>query len=459
MLEELFSACERALRACEAAGAEEAEVFALARSTTEARFELRDGEPHVFGYGTSRAGLAVRTYRAGRLGFSYTTDLSERALEEVAKSSLRAARPAEGFKGFPCPGKVPGHGIFDRTIAELTEEDVISMLRNLVSLGETGNVRVSAAHAGVSVVHFAVVNSHGLEASDAGTFVGASISTLAEGSPERVPANALRRRLSELDLARLAEESSSLSLAFARVEDARPGKSDVLLSPWVAAELLAYAFADALRADKVRLGTSILKDRLGQPIASEVVSFYDDPLHPSGLCTFGMDDEGWPAERKVLVESGVLKGFLYDSLEAARQGLEGGGNCIRWEPPTVDTFYPRDYRFRPGIYPANLLLAPGTKEAEELMAELGDGIYAHRSTSGFGMTPSGDFSLFITNAFRVRDGEITGGLRELSLKGNVFDLLKHVEAVSSGVEPLLPSMAGFCTLMPYVLVRGVEVAA
>ena len=460
MFEDLLSYCHRALEICEAEGAEEAEIFALARSSTSFRFSTVGGESSFEASSTMRLGIAIRTFKEGKMGFSYTTDLSDEALREAAKSALKASMELPSFKGFPSPPGARKLSIFDRGVVELSEEECLERLRSLMDYATSGRkgLSIPSAWFGKSIVRFGVVNSSGLEAEDVGTFVGASLTARAEGAPSPVGSSRVRRKLSDLDLEGLAEECASLSLLTSRAGEVEPGSYDLVLSPAVAAELLAYAFVSSLRADNVRLGTSVLKDKIGEEVASPVLSVWDDPFNELGLCSFGIDDEGVPVKAKALVEKGVLKSFMCDSLEASAQGLEPTGNCVRWEPPLVDPFYPRDYRFRPSIYPINMALRPGQKALEELLSELGEGIYAHRSLSGFGMRPSGEFSLYVPSGFLVEGGELKQGLRGFSMRGNVFDLLKKVEGLSSEQEPLLPNMAGFCIIAPHVLVRGVEVS-
>jgi len=460
LFEDLLSYCHKALSICEAEGAIEAEVFALARSSTSFSFSTVGGESSFEASSTTRLGIAIRTFKEGKMGFSYTTDLSDEALREAARSSLKASMDLPSFKGFPSPGKAHKLSLFDREVVELSEEECLERLRYLMDHAASGRkgLSIPSAWFGKSIVRFGVVNSSGLEAEDVGTFVGASLAVRAEGAPAPISSSRVRRKLSDLDLEGLAEECASLSLLMSEAEEVEPGNYDLVLSPAVVAELVAYAFVGSLRADNVRLGTSVLKDKLGEEIASPVLSVWDDPFHELGLCSFGIDDEGVPARAKALVEKGALKSFIYDSIEASVQGVEPTGNCVRWEPPLMDPFYPRDYRFRPSIYPMNLVLRPGQKTLEELLSELGDGIYAYRSLSGFGMRPSGEFSLYVPSGFLVEEGEVKRGLKGFSLRGNVFDLLKKVEDLSSVQEPLLPFMAGFCVIMPHVLVRSVEIS-
>ena len=393
------------------------------------------------------------------MGFSYTTDLSREALRETARAALRASRPLESFKGFPSPRKVRKRGVYDRRITELTGPDLLDMLDGMVNeaKGAGEGLEIPSASIGTCSIAFAIANSSGLEAQEEGTFIRASLEALADGAPEAVSSSRVRKELGQLDLTDLARDIAQKALAMSKPGDVEPGKYDVVLSPWVLAELLSYSLVRALRADSVRLGTSVLKDRIDEQVASEAMTIYDDPTHPLGLCSFGVDDEGWPTERKTILERGVLRAYLYDSVEAGLQGLEAGGNCIRWEPPIVDPFYPRDYRFRPNIYPINLSIEPSHKDLEDLLKDLGEGIYLFRSLSGFGMAPSGDFTLYITSAFRVEGGEIGPGLRGLSLKGNVFEVLKAVRDFSSDLEPLIPDMAGFCVVAPHALAEGLEV--
>jgi PmbA protein len=186
------------------------------------------------------------------------------------------------------------------------------------------------------------------------------------------------------------------------------------LKPLALTELLEYTLVPSLSGDNVQKGRSSLKDRVGELIASEDLHLLDDGLLPAGMGSSGFDGEGTPSQRTPLVQSGILKGFLYDSYSAGKADRRSTGNALR-----------SGYSDVPRIGVRNLIIS--SDNAYDLLAEtrgvlVNSFIGAHTAN-----TISGDFSVEARNSFYVEPGKAPSPIKTMMLAGNVFDLLKDIE--------------------------------
>jgi PmbA protein len=195
---------------------------------------------------------------------------------------------------------------------------------------------------------------------------------------------------------------------------AESGTFDVLLKPLAVAELLEGTILSSLEADNVQKGRSSLKGRVGEAISSEGLNIYDDGLLAGGLDSSAFDGEGVPSQRTVLIEKGVLKGFLYDSYTAGKDGVKSTGNAAR-----------QGYSDVPRVGIRNLIVSSPVAYdlLEETKGYLVNGLIGAHTANPI----SGDFSVEARNAFRVSPGEVPVPIRSLMLAGNIYDLLKNIE--------------------------------
>jgi PmbA protein len=195
---------------------------------------------------------------------------------------------------------------------------------------------------------------------------------------------------------------------------AESGTYDVLLKPLAVAELLENTILSAFEADNVQKGRSSLKGRLGEMISSQGLNVHDDGLLAGGLDSSAFDGEGSPSRRTVLIEKGILKGFLYDSYTAGKDGLRSTGNAVR-----------QGYSDVPRVGMRNLIVSSPVAYdlLEETKGYLINGLIGAHTANPI----SGDFSVEARNAFRVSPGEMPEPIRSLMLAGNIYDLLKNIE--------------------------------
>ncbi|MEZ6188294.1 MAG: metallopeptidase TldD-related protein [Planctomycetota bacterium] len=228
-----------------------------------------------------------------------------------------------------------------------------------------------------------------------------------------------------------------------RTVDFRPGEVPVVFSP-EGSLLLWRPLLQALNGTTVMLGTSPLRERLGDTILDPRVTLVDDGRLPGALGSAAFDDEGVPRQRTPLVESGVLESFVHDLDSATRTGQRPTGNAQRGGALSQPS---------PGF--TNVVVAGGDRPQAELIREIDYGLLVHSVIGmGQGNTLPGNFSNPIDIAFLIEGGEVVGRVKDVSIAGNVYELLgpKHLLAFSREVEPVYGTYR-----LPWVFVQGVNV--
>jgi PmbA protein len=419
-LAELAVAARKLLALAERAGAEEAEVFGLSGRSVDV--DLRKDEVELASESFSR-GLGIRAVVKGAVGFSSTSDLSK--LEAVAKSAVRSARargPDLAWKSLPSMQDVSRpEAIFDRALDGMRPEDCIdfasSMLEGCRSV--PGAEPVSGG-VGCSTGEEIVINSHGLEHSEAGTAIHGSMEAIARGADVVTGSEFLNFRVLKDEFFRVGKEAAEMAVLSLGGEKAKTGTYQVLLRPIAFTDLLEYAFLPSFSGDSVLKGRSPLAENVGLEVASPHLSLIDDGLLPGGMGSSAFDGEGVPTRRNVLVEGGILKGFLYDSYTAGRAGTASTGNAVRG-----------GYSDIPRIGVRNLSVQ--SSESFDLLGETAEGILVNGFIGSHTANPiSGDFSVECRNAFYIKGGELVRPIRSAMMAGNIFDLMKEITV---GTDP------------------------
>ncbi len=410
----LLDNAQRLLVLAKKEGAEEAEVFGVCGRSVD--IDLRKGDVELASQSFHR-GLGLRAVVSGAVGFSSTSDMT--LLESVAHSAVKSARARgldESWRSLPFPGKVVRpEGINDARLESIEPEECLdlaaSMLQGCAEVG--GAEPVSGGVVCVCGSEF-VVNTRGIMLQETSTLMHASLEAIARGTDvatgsEFLNSRTLQPSLNEVGVA--AARMARASLGGARAES---GTFDVLLKPVAFAELLEHTLLPALSADSVQKGRSSLRGRLGEQIASEGLRVVDDGLLSGGMASSAFDGEGVPSQKTALIEEGILKGFIYDSYTAGKDGTRSTGNAVR-----------SSYSDIPRIGIRNLIVSsPG---ARDLLAETKGYLVNSLIGAHTANTISGDFSVEARNSFAVAPGERALPLRSLMLAGNVFELLLEIE--------------------------------
>jgi len=416
------------LALAERAGAKEAEVFGTAGRAVDV--DLRKDQIELVSE-SFHQGLGLRAVVRGAVGFSSTSDMTK--LESVAEAAVRSARARgsdESWRSLPLPETVQTpRNIFDVTIDRIVPEDCLDLARQMLS----GCQEVKSAEpasggvACVSGMEF-VVNSWGIELSEKGTSMQASMEAIAKGNDVATGTEFHNSRLLDADLYGVGKAAAKMAISSINGSKAEGGIYDVILKPVAFVELLEYAFVPSIFADNVQKGRSHLASRLGDEIGSDHLCIIDDGLLSGGMGTTAFDGEGVASKSNAVIENGVLKRFLYDSYTAGKDGLKSTGNAVR-----------SGYSDVPRLGLRNLIV--GSEHAFDLQDET-KGMLVNGFIGAHTANPiSGDFSVEARNSFFVAPNEAPRPISSMMLAGNIFELLNDmdvgtdVRAVDAVVTP------------------------
>ena len=374
-------------------------------------------------------GLGVRAIVNKAVGFSYTNMLNDKkALEEAvekAVSAARASKPDKDWNGFPVKKAFPSvKGGFDKRIVELGSDDLVEIAGLVLDSAEATDKRVISVEGGVSASYGygAVANSNGAAGFDSGTVIDCGLATVGNDAGEVTPVcYELSTETSyDIDPEWVGREAARLAASSLKAKKVETKSMSVIFVQTALQELLGFTLINAVKADYVQRNQSVLKGKIGERVASELVSVYDDGLLEGGLRTGKFDGEGVPHQRTPIIEKGVLRGFIYDNYAAKKEGKESTGNAARG-----------GYSSTPSLEANNFHVVSGSKSNDALVGEVDEGLIVYLLQGAHSSNPaSGDFSVVGAPAWKIEKGEIAYAVKGAMLSGNVFELLRNVSGLS-----------------------------
>ncbi len=218
----------------------------------------------------------------------------------------------------------------------------------------------------------------------------------------------------------IAEKAAKRAILMLESPKAPAGKMTVILSSEAGGTMIHEAVGHGLEADLAQEGLSVYSDKLGEMVASPLITVVDDATLPHKRGSYGIDDEGTPGRRNVLVEKGVLKGYLYDRLTALKDGCESTGNGRR-----------ESYRYRPIPRMSNTFIAPGESDPAAILRETDTGLFVKKMGGGQVDTVSGNFVFEVSEGYRIENGEMGEPVRGAVLTGNGPEVLRIIDRVGS----------------------------
>ncbi len=419
--------------------AEQVEVLNLQNEKTTVEYEANQLKTCTV---AETKGTAVRVIRKGQLGFSASTD--EATLDKLAANALESA--AYGDKApfsFPDPKPAPIVRTFDKAVAYLPIARLVEIGKEILGLilpvEPDARCNVSLER---SLVSANIRNQKGLDVSfqTSPLSLGVEIDRI-EGDDVLILYDQFGTTIWEknyLDFARRLVEKLEKARTITAI---KPGKMPVLFAP-TGTLALGLPLSQGLNGKEVYKGTSPMKGKIGEKLFDEKVTIVDDGTIDGKFASASYDDEGVPRRRNMLVEKGVLKGFIYDLKTAAQSGVESTGNASR------QLFYPPEPSF------TNFVIQAGQTPLKDMLAGIDEGIMVEDLLGlGQGNIISGAFSNPLALAFKIEKGEIVGRVKDLSIAGNIYDLLKNVAAVSQEAQWVYSTFYA-----PYVLISEMNVA-
>lgn len=419
--------------------AEQVEVLSLRSEQTGVIFEANKLKSSGV---EETSGTAVRVMRKGKLGFAASTN--EGAPDKLVANALESAAYGEEVPlRFPSQQSARSVKIFDQKVIDLS-------IPRLVEIGKEVLDSILSADSDVrcyvnvfrSLQSYNIRNQTGLDIS----FQRSPLSIDVEvdrivGDDVLILYDTFATTIWEDDYLSFARRLiEKLKLAHTVVPQ-KGGNMPVLFSP-AGTMALVIPLHEGLNGKNVYKGTSPLRGKVGEYIFDAKVSLVDDGTLDGKPASAPYDDEGIPHRRNVLIEKGQLKGFLYDLKTAALFGVESTGNASRglFNIPQPSA--------------TNLMIRPGEIRLKDILSGIKEGILVESQLGiGQGNIISGAFSNPVGIGFKIEKGEIVGRVKNLSIAGNVYSLLKNVAAVSKEAEWVFGAFHA-----PYVLIPEMNVA-
>ncbi len=423
------SVVEQALAAVRAAGADAADALLVISDAIEAR--VRDTEIDYVKQARERT-LGIRALVRGaggsRSAVTSTSDLSAEAVARMARETVELARataedPTAGLPEEPPALDAPDLALFDPADRSLAIETRIEQARVAEAAARAVDPRIvnsEGTQVGSDFTQLTYGNSRGF----LGSYESAVHSLVSEpvarenGSLQRDHWLSFSRRLRDLEdpasVGRRAAQRALRRLGGRRVATC---EVPVVFDPLTAASLLAQ-LASCVNGYSVYREMSFLAGRIGETIASELLTVIDDARRPGGLGSRPFDGEGQATRRNVVLERGRLASYLLDSYSARKLGLRTTGNAARGAGSA------------PTAAPSNFWLEPGPLSLEELIATTPRGLFV-TELIGQGFNPvTGDYSRGAAGLW-IEGGELTGPVEEITIAGNFREMLRDVDAVGS----------------------------
>ncbi len=444
---QLISAAEDAVKAALKQGADEAEAYTYEGQATNIGIEL--GQISKTNRIIDR-GLGIRIIINKATGFAYTNIIGDKAaIQETVARALNAAKASKPDPDWhKLPEKKPyttTQGTFDQKIVDLSPEDLVKITQTMLdaATGIDKNVFPVEGGVGSGYVANAVANSNGVNGYDRGTIVECSLAVLAKSADATTPIcfefNASRDYT--LDPIWVGREAAKLASTAQKPKPVETKTAKVILTQFALQDLFAYTLMGAVKADSVQRNQSPFKGKIGEQVASEDLTIFDDGLYPAGLRTSMFDGEGVPRQKTPVIEKGVLKNFLYDNYSARKDGVESTGNASR-----------AGYLSTPSVDASNFRIVPQNMTPEQMLKEVGDGLIVYYLQGAHSSNPvSGEFSVVATPCWRIKNGEVAHSCQGVMLAGNIFELLKNITVVGGNERQMGTLIA------PWVIAENVHV--
>jgi len=408
--------------------ADAAEAFIRVSSSTS--IEVKEQKVDAF----ERArdiGAGLRVLAGGRMGFAFTTDFSENALTTLARSAITNAQNIEPDPYHSIPEKPVANyqaiTLYDPELVALTEkakiDRVMAMEREAFRVDQRIK-RIRKASASFSESDTLIMNSRGAEVSYRGTAASSSIEVVAEDKGESQAGSDfdVKRFYRELKVEEVGRRAASKALDLLGARHLDSVKAPVVLDAEVAGDFLSI-MASSFSAESLQKKRSLFINKLGKEVAASLITVYDDGLLAEGLGSAPADDETVPMKKKTVIDKGRLAMFLYNTYTANKDKTMSTGNGIRG-----------GFKGMPGVGLTNLYIEPGTHSLEELISTTGSGLYVTEVMGAHTANHiSGDFSVGATG-FWIEKGRKAYPVREITIAGNILDLIKNVDAVGSDLR-------------------------
>jgi len=407
-------------------GGEYADIFVERKSVTSIQLEDNRIERVVSGVD---CGVGIRLISGYRTAYGFSNDFSENALSDLALtlsktfSGATIERPFDRRQEKPKP-----------TFAIQTLPDGVPAGRK-IQLAKAANRVARSMDSRIKQVMVAyldsmqdvqIATSEGTIAEDRRVHTVAAVRVIAadggiiQTGYEAEGGHIGFELFDTVSIEEISARASQRAITMLTARRAPGGRMPVIISSAAGGTLIHEAIGHGLEADLVQQGLSVFSHRVGMEVASHLMTVIDDSTIPGKRGSSRFDDEGVLSRRTVLVDKGILRGYLYDRITALRDGADPTGNGRR-----------ESYRHRPIPRMTNTFIAPGDSSPAEVIRSASKGLFVKKMGGGQVNTVTGDFVFDVQEGYMIENGEVGEPIRGATLSGNGPDVLKSVDMVAS----------------------------
>ena len=407
-------------------GADDGELFLERRQSEALVFD--DGRVKTASFDAAQ-GFGLRAVRGEVSGYAHSSDISEAALQRAVETARLAVGDGGGTMA-PAPARTNRHLYTDEDPIAGAEFPVkLETLRQIDDFARSLDPRVVQVTATLAASYQEVVilRADGTEVSDTRPMTRVNVSVIVDQDGRREQGSAggggrigLDGLIDPADWQAKTQEALRIALVNLRAEPAPAGVMDVVLGPGWPGILLHEAIGHGLEGDFNRKGSSAFAGLMGQRIAAPGVTVLDDGTMPDRRGSISVDDEGTPSGKNVLIEDGILVGYMQDRQNARLMGVEPTGNGRR-----------ESYAHAPMPRMTNTYMLGGEADPADILADLKDGIYAVGFGGGQVDITNGKFVFSCTEAYRVKNGKVGAPVKGATLIGDGATALQQIRALGN----------------------------
>lgn len=421
--------CQSVLEKCLSTGGDFAEIFA--EETTKNSYSMVSGE--LKNASTNNLhGASIRILKGAKEISGYTNDFSLESLMKLAenlsesvegenlgiKFTLKEEKPAKIVKAVKAPSKVSN----EEKVALLTKaskaakeysEEVVQVMASLMDEEQ----------------HVLVANSFGKYIEDDRHHLRLAASAVAafngsmQTANDSIGGNCGYEIFDEKDVAAMGKEIAKAAVTMAHADEMVGGVYTVVIDNAFGGVLLHEACVHSLEATSVAKGASVMCGKLGQKIASDIVTAIDDGTRCDQWGSLNMDDEGNPTHKNVLIENGILKSYLVDYRNSRIMNHPITGSSRR-----------QNYRYSPTSRMTNTFFAPGKDTFDSIIANTKFGLYAKKMGGGSVNPSTGEFNFAVNEGYMIEDGKITKPVRGATLVGSGSQVLLNIDMIADNLD-------------------------
>lgn len=389
-------------------------------------------------------GAGIRVFNGTNAIYVYTNDITEDGLIKTAKAAAEAVRVEQKSR---CKqlNSIDYRNINDIKVfpSKVKNKDKRDLLKEASDAAFQYSDKITQTRSGYmdSTQEILIVNSDGLWAEDKRVRSRFSIEAFAGNGDEKQsgrlsPGGSEGFELFErIDVKELSAEAAKTAVTMLEAEECPSGKMDVVIDNGFGGVIFHEACGHSLEATAVAKNASVFAGKLGQKIASDVVTAIDDGTIPNGWGSANIDDEGAPTKKNILIEKGILKNYMIDRLNGIKMGMKSTGSSRR-----------ESYKYAPTSRMTNTFIAAGKSTTKEIIENTEFGLYAKQMGGGSVEPATGVFNFAVLEGYIIRNGKICEPVRGATLIGKGSEVLLNIDMVGNNLlraQGMCGSISGY----------------